>query len=130
MNRFLSTAIFSCAAILCLGPAASQAQVPQKPPCLRQIDIYSFDPVPGNRSLVVEDRSHRRYRVNFMGICSGLQYKLGLRFKTFSTSNLSCLSRGDQVIRRDPVAPSQCIIRDIQYQTPELDRKDREARPH
>ena len=124
-NRFLAAIPFACAAILCVaGPAmAAPEQV-----CLRQIDIYSFDAVPGNRSLIVEDQRHRRYRVNFVGICSGLQFKMGLRFKTFGTSNLSCLSRGDQVLQHDPVMRTPCIIKDIQLQTPDMDRADKVAK--
>jgi hypothetical protein len=122
-NRFLAAA-FACATVLCIAdPALAAPGV-----CLRQIDMYSFDAVPGNRSLVVEDRSHQRYRMNFAGVCSGLQFKMGLRFKSFGTSNLSCLSRGDQVLQHDPVVRTPCIIKDIQRQTPEMDRADLAAK--
>ena len=126
-NRFLAATTFVCVSILCVaGPAmAAPEQV-----CLRQIDMYSFDAVPGNRALIVEDQRHRRYRMNFVGICSGLQFKMGLRFKTFGTSNLSCLSRGDQVLQHDPVMRAPCIIKDIQLQTPDMDRADKAAKSH
>ena len=120
-NRILMITLAACALIPTMVPAAAQ-----NGPCLRQIDMYSFSAVPGNRSLVVEDRRHQRYRLNFQGICNGLQFKLGLAFKTFANTNLTCLSRGDQVIQRDPIGPSRCIIRDIQYQTPDQDRMDRD----
>ncbi len=123
-NRFLAAIPFACAAVLCVaGPAMAAPQA-----CLRQIDIYTFDAVPGNRSLIVEDQRHRRYRMNFVGICSGLQFKMGLRFKTLGTSNLSCLSRGDQVLQHDPVMRTPCLIKDIQLQTPDMDRADMAAR--
>jgi hypothetical protein len=124
-NRFLAATIFVCASIPWI---ASPAMAASERVCLRQIDIYSFDAVPGNRSLIVEDQRHRRYRVNFVGICSGLQFKMGLRFKTFGTSNLSCLSRGDQVLQHDPVMRTPCIIKDIQLQTPDMDRADLAAK--
>ncbi|MDB5735990.1 MAG: hypothetical protein JWP16_2196 [Alphaproteobacteria bacterium] len=125
-NTFLK-AIVACVAVLsAAGPVAAQPRPDRV--CLRQIDMYSFDSVPGNRSLIVEDRGHQRYRINFVGICSGLQFKLGLRFKTFSTSNLSCLSRGDQVLQRDPVVRTPCIIKDIQRQTMDMDRADLAAK--
>jgi hypothetical protein len=129
MNNNIRAAL-GCAVVLLIAvPAAAQPRDARRPaPCLRQIDMYSFDAVPGNRSLIVEDRRHQRYRVNLQGICNGLQFKLGLRFKTFGTSNLTCLSRGDQVLQRDPLGPSRCIIRDIQYQTPDMDRDDMMAR--
>jgi hypothetical protein len=124
-NRFLAASTFVCASILFVARPAMAA--PEQV-CLRQIDMYSFDAVPGNRSLIVEDQRHRRYRMNFVGICSGLQFKMGLRFKTFGTSNLSCLSRGDQVLQHDPVVRTTCIIRDIQLQTPDMDRADLAAK--
>ncbi len=124
-NRFLAGMLFACGAVLCIADPAMAA--PEQV-CLRQIDMYSFDAVPGNRSLVVEDQRHRRYRINFVGICSGLQFKMGLRFKTFGNSNLTCLSRGDQVLQHDPVMRTPCIIKDIQLQTPDMDRADLAAK--
>jgi len=86
--------------------------------------MYSFKVVPGNRSLIVTGLDRRRYRVNFIGTCYNLQYDLGLRFKTNGTSNLSCVSKGDSVLYRDPAGPGLCIVRDVQYQTPALDQQD------
>ena len=122
MQRFLTTAILLCAAVPAL------AQPPADKPCLRQINMYSFDAVPGNRSLIVEARDHRRYRVNFQVPCYGLQFHLGLRFKTFGTSNLSCVERGDQVLMHDVGGPGFCMIQSVQYQTPDMDRADAAAK--
>jgi len=105
------------------APAPTQAEMP----CLRQGLIYDFKPVPGNRSLVVIDRARKRYRLNFMGVCSNLQYHLGLGFKTHGVGTLSCVAKGDQVVMRDVVGPNWCVIRDIQAQTPELDGADAAA---
>ncbi len=121
MRRILTAAALLCATL----PAFAQS--PSDSPCLQQINMYSFNPVPGNRALVVEDRSHRRYRVSFMGPCTNLQFHLGLRFKTFGVSNLSCVSRGDQVLIHDPIGPGACIIQSVQYQTPALDQADAAA---
>jgi Family of unknown function (DUF6491) len=121
MKRLLTAAILMCAT----GPVFAQA--PGDSPCLEQINMYSFNPVPGNRALVVEDRSHRRYRVNFTGPCTNLQFHLGLRFKTFGVSNLSCVSRGDKVLLHDEIGPNACIIQSVQYQTPALDQADAAA---
>jgi hypothetical protein len=125
MARYLLTAALLCSAV----PAMAQqpAPPPTDPPCLRQISMYDFKFVPGNRSLIVIDRSRRRYRVNFMSQCFNIQYSLGLRFKTNGTSNLSCVSKGDSVRFRDPASPGVCIIRDVQYQTPALDQQDAAA---
>jgi len=107
-------------------PAPAPAATPPGPACLTQINIYDYQPVEGNRSLVVIDRSRRRYRMNFNAPCYNLQYHIGLRFKSFG-SRLSCLARGDSVLLRDRATPGQCFIKDIQYQTPAMDQADAAA---
>ena len=122
--------LLAIAALVCLS-APALAQPPSsmgQPPCLRQADIWSFNPVPGNRSLIAEDQRHRRYRVNFMGICSGLQFNMGLAFKTRGVGTLSCISRGDSVLHRDVAGPPECIIQSVEWQTPALDKADAEAK--
>ena len=126
MTRYLFAAALVFSAVPALMPAWAQppAPVPQEPACLRQVNMYDFKPVPGNRSLIVIDQGGKRYRVNFMGQCYNLQYPMGLRFKTHGTSDLSCVSKGDQVTFRDPAGPGICIIRSVEYQTPALDQQD------
>src|SRR5471032_1942887 len=120
MTRYLLTAALVFAAV----PALAQTPAPSEPPCLRQGYIYDFQPVAGNRSLVVIDQARKRYRLNFMGACYNLQYHLGLGFKTHGVGTLSCVAKGDQVVMRDEVGPNWCVIKDIQYQTPALDQSD------
>jgi hypothetical protein len=121
MTRHLLT----IAVLACLSaPALAQPDAP----CLRQRDIWSFSPVTGNRALIVEDQAHRRYRVSFMGICNGLQFNMGLAFRTHGVGTLSCLARGDSVIHRDEAGPPICTIRSIEWQTPALDRADAQAK--
>ena len=97
-------------------------------PCLRQRNIYDFQIMPGNRSLVVTDTSRRRYRLNFMGKCYNLQYQFGLAFRSRGVGTLSCIARGDEIWMRDPVGPGQCIIRSVEYQTRALDQADMAAK--
>ncbi len=122
MTRYLWAAAIVCANV----PAVAQPGPPPGPACLQPINLYDFQAVPGNRSLVVIDRSRRRYRLNFLGPCQNLQWHMGLRFKTFG-SNLSCVAKGDSVYMRDPVGPNQCVIKSVEYQTPALDRLDAAA---
>jgi len=126
MKRFILIALGTLVSTAAF--AQPPAPVPGGPPCLRQVDIYSFNPVPGNRSLIVEDRAHKRYRVNFNGICTGLQFNLGVGFKTRGVGTLACLSRGDSILRRDPVGPRECFVQSVEWQTPALDKADAEAR--
>lgn len=111
-------------------PAAAQRSTPPQTgrPCLRPANFWSFELVPGNRSLVVVDRSRQRFRLDFMGVCNNLQFHLRLGFRTRGTGRLSCVSRGDSVFMiNDPVGPRTCIIRDVSFQTPDMDRADAEA---
>jgi len=129
MTRTLLTATLLCAAALS-SPTPAFAQpaglraAPQEPACLRQRNIYDFQLVPGNRSLIVIDLSRQRYRLNFMSKCYNIQHQFGLRFKSFGVGTLSCIARGDSVLLNDPVGPNQCIVQSVQYQTPDLDRAD------
>jgi hypothetical protein len=130
MTRNLLIAALLCAAM----PAIAQPNqpyppkpIPNEPACLRERNIYDFKTVPGNRSLIVIDLARQRYRLNFMGVCSNLQYHLSVGFRTHGVGGLSCLSKGDSVIVRDVVTPIPCIIKDIQYQTVALDQADAAA---
>src|SRR5688572_11121259 len=121
------------AALLFVSATAALAQPPappsrQEPPCLRQRNIYSFDTVPGNRSLVVVDLARKRYRLNFMGVCPNLQFNITLAFQSRGVGTLSCIQKGDAVYQNDPVGFGQCIVRDVQYQTPAMDLADAEER--
>jgi hypothetical protein len=127
MTRYRIAALFVCSIVQGLAvPAIAQPAPPPGPACLQPINFYSFQPVPGNRSLVVTDRARKRYRLTFMGPCNNLDYHLALRFKTFG-SNLSCVSRGDSVYVRDVATPGQCVIKSVEYQTPALDQQDAQA---
>lgn len=133
MTRYLLIAALACVGLLLLEasalgqPMGQTTAAPAEPPCLRQGYIYDFQNVPGNRSLVVIDRARKRFRLNFMGVCTNLQYHLGLGFKTHGVGSLSCVAKGDQVVMRDAVGPNWCVIKDIQYQTPALDQSDAAA---
>jgi len=96
-------------------------------PCLRQRNIYDFQVVPGNQSLVVTDLSRRRYRLNFVGHCYELKHQFGLAFRTHGVGTLSCVERGDSVVLPDSVGQNECVIGGITYQTPSMDRTDMKA---
>jgi hypothetical protein len=129
MNRHLLIPALLCAGLLSqAAPAFAQPAglraTPPGPPYLRQRNIYDFQLVPGNRSLIVIDVARQRYRLNFMGKCYDIQHQFGLRFKSFGVGTLSCIAKGDSVLLHDPVGPGECIVQSVRYQTPELDRAD------
>jgi hypothetical protein len=111
------------AAIALLGAAPAYA----KPPCLRNIDIYSFN-APSDRTLIVETTRHAKYKLTLMGTCWNLDFKERLAFRTIGGSQLSCLSRGDQVISRDLGMRQTCSITNIQEYTPAMQAADKAAK--
>lgn len=117
----IATLFFASATAAMAQPPAPP---PQDPPCLRQRNIYSFDTVPGNRSLVVVDLARKRYRLNFLGVCPNLQFNITLAFQTRGVGTLACVQQGDAVYQNDPTGFGQCIVRDVQYQTPAMDQAD------
>ena len=125
MTRYL---LMAGAALLFAAPALSQPYrpAPNERPCLRQGQIYDYQLVSGDRSLVVTDLSRHRYRLNFMAKCYDLKFQFGLRFKTFGVGSLSCVDRGDSVLTDRP-GNNQCIVRSVEYQTPDMDRADFQA---
>ncbi len=127
MTRYLLIAALVCAAIPAAAQAPAPAPAPAEPPCLRQGLLYDFQLVPGNRSLIVIDQARKRYRLNFMGTCYNLQYHIGIGFRTHGVGGLSCVAKGDAVVLRDVAGPNRCIIQDVEYQTPALDKADAEA---
>lgn len=124
MRRYLLTAALLCSVTPVMAQPPASPPQPSEQACLRQANMYSFKVVPGNRSLIVTTIDNRRYRVNIMGQCNNLQYNMALHFKTKGTSNLSCVSKGDSVLYRDPAGPGICIVHDVQYQTSALDQQD------
>lgn len=107
-------------------PVLAQPRDAQEAPCLRQRNIYDYQVVPGNRSLIVTDTSRRRYRLNFIGQCYNLQYQFGLAFRSRGVGTLSCIAPGDEVLKNDPVGPPQCIVKSVEYQTRALDIADQQ----
>jgi hypothetical protein len=128
MKRYLLVATLLCSAIPAMAQRATPPQTGR--PCLRPINMWDFQLVPGNRSLVVIERSRQRFRVNFMSECRNIQFQFrGIRFVTRGTGRLSCVARGDSVRFRDPAGPGICIVREVVWQTPELDQQDAAAGP-
>jgi hypothetical protein len=124
IRSLMFAATLACVAVPVL---AQPTRDPREVPCLRQRNIYDYQIVPGNRSLVVTDLSRRRYRLNFMGRCYNLQHQFGLAFKSHGVGTLSCIERGDEILMNDPVGPNQCIIQSVEVQSRDLDQADRDA---
>ncbi len=122
----LAAATVACVTVPVLAQSTREMDR-REAPCLRQRNIYDYQIVPGNRSLIVTDYSRQRYRLTFIGGCYNLQHQFGLAFRSRGVGTLSCITKGDEIVKRDGVGPSQCIIRSVEYQTRAMDRADRDA---
>lgn len=109
-----SSLILICAITL---PARAQNVPPLTgTPCLQTANVADYRPLPGNRALVVTDKLHRQYRLDFTSVCDSLQIHPDLGFHAFNPSQYACLAKGDSVYSsRDEGANRLCRIRSIDY---------------
>ncbi|HEY1707826.1 MAG TPA: DUF6491 family protein [Rhizomicrobium sp.] len=112
---------FGALALFTTAPASAE------PACLRNIDIWSFD-APNDKTVIVENTRHLKYKVSVMGTCSGLHFHNHLAFKTLANGNLACLSKGDQVISRDEGMVGICSVTNIELYTPAMQAADKAAK--
>lgn len=110
------------AACSVVAPAMAQQ------PCLQIGQVYDFNPVPGNQTLIVTDRQKNKFKLSFMAQCADLQFNTSLGFKSRGVGQLSCLATGDQVISPRGAGPAdRCIIRKIENYTPAMEKADTAA---
>jgi hypothetical protein len=110
-------------AVLAATPTFSQTRT--MPPsvssraCLRFGEIYNWKAL-DNKSLMVEDNFHNKFRVDLMGTCEGLQFKERVGFKSAGSVSLTCMSAGDDVIVRNVGTGFQrCPISSIKAWAPD-----------
>ena len=123
--------LLAATALLALSattPAGAQ-DTPPKRACLRQDDIYNWTAL-NDRTLVVEDLLHRKYKLTLIGTCYDLKFHEVLAFKVIGSAGLgiACVSPGDLVITRNFASgPTSCAITSIKYYTPEEEAADKAA---
>jgi len=96
------------------------------PACLELGRIWSWK-VLDNKTLIVEDDTHQKFKMSLMGYCPNLAFKERVGFKSIGGSELSCLSKGDDVLVRDIGMPDRCPITDIVPYTPAMEAADKAA---
>lgn len=89
------------------GPAAAQSNE-----CLRLDRILNWHVV-NDRTMIVEDESHRQFRLDMLGTCPELAWQERIGFKVVGGTELSCITRGDQILTRGPGSLGPCSIRSI-----------------
>ncbi|MGN6515542.1 MAG: DUF6491 family protein [Rhizomicrobium sp.] len=104
------------------APGAANAR------CLQLGQIYSWKAL-DNKTLIVEDDFHDKYKVSLLSYCPQLTFKERLGFKSFgAATRLSCVSAGDDVISRDiGTGPQRCAIKKVEPYTAAMQKADEEA---
>ena len=95
--------------------------------CLEIGRIWSWKAI-DNKTLIVEDELHQKFKVGLMGYCPRLPFKLDLAFKSVGgISGLDCLTKGDEVIERDISGGYSCPVTSIAPYTPAMEKTDQAA---
>ena len=93
--------------------------------CLQIGRVWSFKPI-DNRTLIVEDELHQKFRVALMSYCPHLPFKLNLALQSASGVNgLDCVRRGDNVVSKDAGGPDTCPVMSVEPYTPEMEKADK-----
>lgn len=95
--------------------------------CLRQDQIYNWNAL-DDRTLIVEDDLHKKFKLSLMTPCEHLQFHERLGFKVFGGTALSCVTRGDDVISGSEIGPQHCPIKSVEPYTPEMEKADKDAK--
>ena len=113
---------------LLAAPAlADETQPKAEQVCLRigQIDSWK---VLDNQTLIVEDNSHQKFKLNLLGDCNGLTFRQKLGFKSIGGTDLSCMTPGDYVFTHVMAMHQRCPIKTIEVYTPEMEKADKAAK--
>ncbi len=96
-------------------------------PCLEFGRIWSWKVI-DNKTLIVEDETHQKFKVGLMGICPEIRFNRDtLGFESRGSTRLSCLTLGDDVIVRSFSIPQRCPISTIVPYTAEMEKVDKAA---
>lgn len=126
----LKTILAGAAVIATLSaiPAEAQPATPAQV-CLRRADIDTFD-APNDYTVIVRTLNGLKYKLDLMGPCLDLKYRMALGVKTVGGSfALSCISRGDSIINNDRMEHLRmnCPIKAITIYTPAMEAADKAA---
>jgi hypothetical protein len=120
----LRTLVLSAMAVVVLSAVPSQAQRA----CLREDQIFSFDVI-DDRTLIVEDNLHQKFKVSLLGYCNNLRFRNALGFQTVGGTGLSCITPGDNIINRGLNSwPQRCPVKSVVLYTPEMQKADEAAK--
>ncbi len=96
--------------------------------CLEYGNIYNFQTL-DDKTLIVEDNFHHKFKVSLLGVCPELTFKEGIGFKSFGPHMaLDCVSSGDSIVTRNfGTGRQRCPISSVVPYTPDMAKADAEA---
>ena len=108
--------------------AATPALAQSSSRCLQYGNIYSFNAL-DDKTLIVEDNWHDKFKLSLLGVCPELSFKEGIGFKSFGPHlALTCVSAGDDIVTRNfGTGAQRCPIRSIVPYTADMAKADAEA---
>lgn len=109
------------------APAMAQSSGAAPTACLRFGEIYDWK-AQDNRTLIVEDNLHKKFKVSLMGPCPSLTFKERVGFQSRDAMRLTCMRPGDNVIVRNMGSGAQrCPIRSVVAYAPAMQKADEAA---
>jgi hypothetical protein len=129
MKRPVFAVALMAAGITLFASALTPALAAPDPNCIAPIDFWSWKSL-NDRTVILTNRSRHDFKVSLQPGCWDMKFAINLGVKSFSTSRLQCISRGDWVIvPRDAGFPGQrCMIEKIEAYTPEMAKADAVAK--
>lgn len=95
--------------------------------CLRFGEIYSWKAL-DNRTVIVEDTWHKKFKLTTMGYCPNLGYRERIGFNSPGSSALSCMTPGDQlIVSQFGTGAQRCPISSILAYTAAMEAADKAA---
>ena len=107
MTKTLILAAALAAAIAAPAAAEPAAGNDSSHACLEIGRIWSWH-APNNRTLIVENDTHHKFKLDLMGYCPSLTFKETLGFRSIGGSYLSCITPGDVVFFHDIGTETRC----------------------
>ena len=120
MSRSIAAAVLVAAA---LAPVTATAQSA----CLRINQIWRWNSL-NERTLTIEDLTHRTFRITLMGPCPNIDFNVGAAIQSHGTSALDCVQPGDVVIHRGYGTGNRCPIKSVELYTPAMRKADEAAK--
>ena len=81
---------------------------------------------PNDRTLIVDSDTHKKYRVDLLGHCPGLNFAQTIGFRSMGGMRLSCITPGDVVFFHSPGMEMRCAIRKVSPYRPPMKKKNRD----